>query len=64
MDWKHWAKGLVSAFIGGGANSVSVMIVDPQSFNLGDGLAKLGTVALASGIISAALYLKQSPIPE
>ena len=64
MNWQHWLKGLVSAFIGGGANSVSVMIVDPESFNLGEGLYRLGSVAVASGVISAAMYLKKSPLPE
>jgi hypothetical protein len=59
-----WGKGLVAAFIGGAANSVSVMIVDPVAFNLNEGVSKVGTVALVSGVVSAALYLKQSPIPE
>lgn len=58
-----WLKGLLSAIIGGAANSVTVMIVDPMAFNLETGLKKVGTVALVSGILSAAMYLKQSPMP-
>ena len=62
-DWKLWAKGLLSAIIGGVASSVTVVIIDPMQFNLSEGLPKLGTVALVNGMIAAALYLKQSPLP-
>jgi hypothetical protein len=58
-----WAKWLVAAFVGGAANSVSVMIVDPVAFNLQEGMGKVLTVALVSGLISAAMYLRQSPLP-
>jgi hypothetical protein len=64
MNWKKWGKGLASAVIGGAANAVTVMIVEPASFNLNEGAAKLGTVVLVSAIVSAAMYLKQSPIPS
>ena len=64
MDWRKWIKGLVSAVIGGAANSVTVMIVEPASFNFQEGIGKLGTVALVSAIVAAALYLKKSPLPE
>jgi hypothetical protein len=63
MDLKHWVKGLVSAVIGAAANSVTVIIVAPETFNLYEGLPKLGTVALVSAIVAAANYLKQSPLP-
>lgn len=63
MDWKKWLKGLFSAIIGGAANSVTVMIVEPASFNFQEGIGKLGTVALVSAIVAAALYLKKSPLP-
>lgn len=63
MDWKKWLKGLVSAIIGGAANSVTVMIVEPTSFNLDEGLGKVGAVAMVSAIVAAALYLKKSPLP-
>jgi hypothetical protein len=59
---RKWVKGLIGAAIGGAANSVSAMIIDPTAFNLGD-LRKLAAFALVSGAISAALYLKQSPVP-
>ena len=64
MDWNKWLKGLISAVIGGAANSITVMIVDPIAFNLDEGATKLGTVALVSAIVAAAMYLKQSPLPS
>ncbi len=63
-NWKNWLRGLISAVIGGAANSITVMIVDPQSFNMEDGLGKVGSVALISAVIAAAMYLKKSPLPE
>jgi len=62
--WQTWLKGLISAVIGGAANSVTVMIVEPTAFNLQEGIGKLGTVCLVSAIVAAALYLKQSPLPN
>lgn len=63
MDWKTWFKGLVSAAIGGAANAVTVIVIDPVQFNFQDGLGKLGAVAIVSAIVAAALYLKKSPLP-
>lgn len=59
-----WIKGLIAAVIGGVANTVVLMIADPLNFNLGEGLNRLLTVAATSAIVSAAAYLKQSPIPS
>ena len=64
MKWQKWLKGLISAIIGGAANSVTVMVIEPTQFNLGEGIGKLGTVAVVSAIIAAALYLKKSPLPD
>lgn len=58
-----WIKGLVAAFIGGAANSITAIIIDPQAFNLGEQWAKTASFALVSGVVSAALYLKKSPLP-
>ncbi len=63
-NWKHWLKGLISAFIGAAANSVTVVIVDPVNFNPLTQTNKVLTVAVVSGVIAAALYLKQSPLPN
>jgi hypothetical protein len=50
----------MSAVIGGAATTISVMFVEPH---LLEDFAKVWKIALASGIINAALYLKQSPLP-
>lgn len=59
-----WAKGLVSAAISSAAGSGALVIVDPMTFNLNEGLPKLGTVAAAMAIIAVANYLTKSPLPE
>ena len=61
--WRTWLHGLLGAFIQSGATAVSVMVIDPQKFNLNEGLANIGKLMLVSGIIGAALYLKSSPVP-
>jgi hypothetical protein len=63
LRWELWVKGLIAAFIGGAANSFSAWIIAPDVFNFND-LHKLSELAIASGIISAALYLTKSPLPK
>ena len=63
-NWQKWLKGLISAIIGGAANSVTVMAVEPDTFNLDTGLSKVGTVAVVGAGLAAAMYLKQAPVPE
>lgn len=58
-----WLKGLIGAIIGGCANAVTLIVVDPLNFNFNDGCGRLLNVTLVSGIVSAAMYLKQSPVP-
>ncbi|HOR98920.1 MAG TPA: hypothetical protein PLZ74_11170 [Kiritimatiellia bacterium] len=62
-NWKTWLYGLASAAIGAAANTVTVMIVAPETFNLGEGLNKVLMAAGSSAIVAVALYLKQSPLP-
>jgi hypothetical protein len=62
MKWKLWARGLAAAIIGGVSNSVVLVIVAPDKFSMSD-LSTLGRVALATALVSAAMYLKQSPLP-
>jgi hypothetical protein len=59
-----WVRGLIAAVIGGAANAVIVMILDPIDFNLGAGAGKLAIAAGSSALVGAALYLKQHPLPE
>jgi hypothetical protein len=62
-DYRIWLRGLVAAAIGGAASSVTAMIVDPATFNIATGLPQVGQMAAVSAAVSAALYLKQSPLP-
>ena len=59
-----WLEGLLAALIGGAANAVTVIVVDPLNFNLGEGLPKLLQVVAVGAIVAAAAFLKQSPIPK
>ncbi len=63
-NWRHWAHGLLGATIGGGANAISLMIVSPETYNLAEGWKKLAEVTIVSMIVSAALYIKTSPLPQ
>jgi len=59
----NWLKGLLSAIIGGAANAVTLVIVDPQNFNLDQGKTQLAMICIVQALVSAAMYLKQSPLP-
>lgn len=63
LDWTRWLQGIFAAAIGGAANSIVAMLVDPTAFNFND-LPKLGKLAAGGAIISLAFYLKQSPVPS
>ena len=60
---KKWLHSAAAAAISGGANGITVMIVDPVQFNLGSGIAKLGQVMIVGALVGLALFLKQSPLP-
>lgn len=64
MAWKLWLRGLLAAFVSSAANSLAVWTIDPADFNLETGLVKIAKVALVSGLIGGALYLKQHPTPD
>jgi hypothetical protein len=65
-----WARGLVAAFVGGGASAVSGGLAlnwdDPKHFGTehpGHLLKIMFVMFVISGCLSAFTYLKQSPIP-
>jgi hypothetical protein len=62
LNWKKWLYAMVATVIGGAANSIVAMIVDPKAFNLQD-LPKLGQFAIGAAIISFVLYLQKAPVP-
>ncbi len=71
-SWSIWLKGAIAALVGGAAGSVSTTLTNvtilPEHFNMNGGLAlTLKTAAVSagiSGILSLAMYLKQSPVPK
>ena len=56
----------IHAFVGGAINSLAVtstvMVVAPESFNLREGLWKVGAIMVAGGLTGAGLYLRQNPV--
>lgn len=63
-----WLHGLASAFIGGGASAITadqgLILAERLGLNVVTlNLTEVGVVFLSSGIVSAAMYLKQSPLP-
>ncbi|WP_263415348.1 hypothetical protein [Terriglobus albidus] len=64
-NMRLWLHGLGAAFIGGAATSLATVLVDSEKFNIDTllGLQHLAFVAMVAGIVSAAGYLKQSPLP-
>lgn len=63
-NWKAWVKGLIHAGISGGTAAISTSIVAPETFNFGDGLNKLFSVAGISAIVSISKFLSAYPFPE
>lgn len=64
--WKeigNWARGLIGAFIQSASLCVTTMIVDPETFNIHEGIANVGWIALVSGTLGAALFLQRRPLP-
>lgn len=61
--WANWIKGILSAAIGGAANTIVAAGIAPDTFNFGDGLPKLMMMAGAGALLAVANYLKQSPLP-
>jgi hypothetical protein len=61
---KKWIVGIFSTAISAAANTVVVMIVAPETFNVNEGLSKVFTVAGVSALVAVANYLRQSPLPS
>lgn len=72
LDWGHWFMGLMAALITGGAGSITTTgaagWIAPESFNMAGGMHKtlllFGTSFIINGVLGAAAYLKQSPVPQ
>jgi hypothetical protein len=62
-DWRFWLNGLIAAIVNGAASGVVLIIAEPQHFNLQAGLPKLASTSALLGLLGAANYLKNSPVP-
>ncbi len=64
--WQAWLRGLIAAFISGGATSITTIAIDPDKFNVSTwtGFEHVLIGAAVAGFFGAALYLKQSPVPD
>lgn len=68
----EWLRGLAAAFIGGGASAITsgitVSAMDSKDYNLAEGAGKLyalmGVLFTVNGLVSAAMFLRQKPVPE
>lgn len=70
LDFGDWAKGLIAAFIGGGAGAfsagLSAIIVDAHDFNIYTTRfwqLVLGTFIIG-GLVPFFAYLHQKPVPD
>lgn len=64
LDWRNWTRGLYGAVVGSAANAITVMVIAPDKFNLNEQWPSLLNFVVVSAIVSAALYLKQHPLPN
>lgn len=63
LNWGRWIYTILSAGINGSSVGIVVMIADPASFNLNEGLRRTITVAVVSGVVAIANVLQRSPLP-
>lgn len=70
LDWSDWIRGVLAAFIGGGATAVSgafaLALNDPKDFNLQAGMfwSTIGTMFAISGVINLMMFLRTKPLPD
>jgi len=60
MSWKPWAYGLLSAAIGGASTALMAALSLPPNQVCIESLTKF---AALGALLTAAAYLKQSPLP-
>jgi hypothetical protein len=60
-NWRIWVHGAISAFVGGAANMVTVIVIDPITFNLGAQWRKTLAASLVGGVLALANFLKTPP---
>ena len=70
LDWSDWLRGLIAAFVGGGASAFTGGLVvagqDSTHFAMGspNSFKLMAYIFLASGASSAMAFLRQKPVPD
>lgn len=64
MNWNAWLYGLLSAVLSSAGGAVAVVIADPLTFNLDEGLIPLLKVSAVMAIIAFGNYIKTTPLPK
>lgn len=72
LDWSGWWRGLIGAFVSGGAGAIGGatggIMLDPAKFNLDVGLGMtfklMGVAFIISAVVSLAKFLQLHPTPE
>lgn len=64
LQWRKWLYGLIGGAIGGGATVISALPVGAIIGAADYTPRQLVGMFVSGAIVSAALYLKQSPVPE
>jgi hypothetical protein len=71
LDWSDWLRGVAGGFIGGGAAALTstgtLAGLDPAYFAAhppGYVFKLMGILFVSNGVVGAALFLKQKPVPE
>ncbi len=61
----YW-HGVLGAALNSAASSITVIVVDPSTFNISTagGLKHVMAVVAVSAIVGMAIYIKQHPIPQ
>lgn len=62
MKWGVWLKGLIAGIVQGLATGITTYMAYPDLIKISE-WGKIVAVIGLSGLVGAALYLKQSPIP-
>lgn len=69
LNFRLWARGLLAAFITGGAtaslSALGVTAADAAGAEVGAlNLKQLGVIGLTGGIVGVLAYLQRSPLPK
>ncbi len=71
LDFSEWLRGLIAAFISGGAGAVTSSVVvsfkDPEHFNFSQPaelLSLMFWVFIVSGVFGMFLFLRSKPVPD